>query len=176
MPHFTAPHGFICWPINWLMALRKLSCHSSLWPSWCEGLVQSHSPSPGAPFCPLGSSLQLLTETPAQNAFLMDCRLKTIWVWAWMDRGHLDQVCFLYWPILCTHKMWSVPRSCSCLHNNSFLCILKPMKIHVKQKSGLDICKHPKLLSEDKDCGKASHTTTQMQLEIRGKPHFHVAK
>lgn len=44
------------------------------------------------------------------------CRLKAICASPCVDRDHLDQVWFLYWPILYTHNMWSVHHSCSCLH------------------------------------------------------------
>lgn len=41
------------------------------------------------------------------------------------------------------------------------------MKIHVKQKTGLDICKHPKLLIEEKGCGKAFRVIAQAYGDLK---------
>lgn len=180
VPVYHTPYGFICWLINWLMVLRKLSCHSSLWPLLCEGLVQGHSLSPGA------ASILPTQEQPGVAHWATctkciphqwtGCRLPATWVWPWMYKDHLDQVCFFVLTHMCTHKMWSVHHSCSFCTYDSFLRFLKTKEDPCKTKSGMDICKHPKLLTEDKDCGKASHITTQVWLEIRGKPHLHIAK
>lgn len=111
--------GFICWPISWLMVLMKLSCHSSLCPLLCKGLVQGHSFSPGPP------AVLPTQEQPvvAHWATYMKCvpqqwtdrRLQAVCVWPWVDRDHLDQVCF------CTDP-YCVPIKCGLLTTAALVC------------------------------------------------------
>lgn len=138
VPVYHTPYGFICWLINWLMVLRKLSCHSSLWPLLCEGLVQGHSLSPGA------ASILPTQEQPGVAHWATctkciphqwtGCRLPAIWVWPCMHKDHLDQVCFLYWPICVPIKCGLFTTAVLSAHMILSYASLKPKKTHVKQR------------------------------------------
>ena len=83
-----------------------------------------------------------------------------------MEKDHLDQIHFFVliqtlhpYHVLCPSQLLLSARTILSYAS------LQAMKIHVKQMTVLDICKHPKLLIEEK--GKAACATTQTRGNLK---------
>lgn len=123
------------------MVLRKLSCHSSLWPLLCKGLVKVTAPLLALqPFCPPRSNLELLTEPPAQNVFLSSGQVADSRT-SGSDPGRIKTIlircAFCTVPDCVLIKCGLFSTAVLVCTNNSFLCFPKTSEDPCKTKEWL---------------------------------------